>query len=119
VWGSNEFGQLGIGESDFFASSPVNLQLPPAIRVQCGYSNTVVVTSMVFQQGCDAILEEGEVFSWGLNEKGRNGNGKTKDTTYFPERVSLLKGKKVVNAWSMYESTIVLCDGKLFFFCYF
>ena len=58
------------------------------------------------------VAEDGSVWSWGLNEDGRVGNGKTDSVnSVVPECVSLLKGKNIINLWSMASSTIVLCDG--------
>jgi len=58
------------------------------------------------------VAEDGSVWSWGLNENGRVGNGKTDSVnSVVPECVSLLKGKNIINLWSMAQSTIVLCDG--------
>ncbi len=62
--------------------------------------------------------EDGSVWSWGLNEKGRVGNGKTEDVnSVVPDCVSLLKGQNIINLWSMAHSTIVLCDGTRCFVC--
>jgi alpha-tubulin suppressor-like RCC1 family protein len=57
------------------------------------------------------VAEDGSVWSWGLNYQGRVGNGKTSGNSVVPECVSLLKGKNIINLWSMRDSTIVLCDG--------
>jgi alpha-tubulin suppressor-like RCC1 family protein len=58
------------------------------------------------------VAEDGSVWSWGWNYQGRVGNGKTDDVnSVVPECVSLLKGKNIINLWSMAHSTIVLCDG--------
>ena len=58
------------------------------------------------------VAEDGSVWSWGANEKGRVGNGETDSVnSVVPECVSLLKGKNIINLWSMQASTIVLCDG--------
>jgi len=58
------------------------------------------------------VAEDGSVWSWGSNENGRVGNGKTDSVnSVVPECVSLLKGKNIINLWSMRASTIVLCDG--------
>ena len=58
------------------------------------------------------VAEDGSVWSWGDNDSGRVGNGKTDSVkSVVPECVSLLKGKNIINLWSMAQSTIVLCDG--------
>ena len=58
------------------------------------------------------VAEDGSVWSWGWNSGGRVGNGKTNSVlSVVPECVSLLKGKNIINLWSMAHSTIVLCDG--------
>lgn len=57
-----------------------------------------------------SVVEDGSVWSWGWNDKGRLGNGKTDNTKYvIPVRISL-KGK-AMNISSMSNSTIVSCEG--------
>ena len=58
------------------------------------------------------VAEDGSVWSWGTNALGRVQNISTYSVnSVVPECVSLLKGKNIINLWSMGQSTIVLCDG--------
>ena len=116
TWGCNQFGELGNGNT-FNSSSPclVNLKTPQT-NTQCGGNHTVSLSSIkhftLFFIIVFFVAEDGSVWSWGLNENGRVGNGKTDSVkSVVPECVSLLKGKNIINLWSMADSTIVLCDG--------
>ena len=88
----------------------MDLKTPQTI-IQCGGVHTVSLSSIslffiIF------VAEDGSVWSWGWNKEGRVGNGKTDSVkSVVPECVSLLKGKNIINLWSMAQSTIVLCDG--------
>jgi len=111
TWGYNQHGELGNGNTSN-SSSPclVDLKTPQTI-IQCGGVHTVSLSSIslffiIF------VAEDGSVWSWGWNKEGRVGNGKTDSVkSVVPECVSLLKGKNIINLWSMAQSTIVLCDG--------
>jgi hypothetical protein len=112
TWGYNEHGELGNGNTSH-SSSPclVDLKTPQTI-IQCGLYHTVSLSSRNFFFHYFLFAEDGSVWSWGLNDAGRVGNGKAYSVnSVVPECVSLLKGKNVINLWSMGHSTIVLCDG--------
>ena len=83
-WGSNDFGQLGVGEKEvalyptFVLSRPgLTTSLQNVEQVSAGLISTC------------ALLTSGEVKCWGSNEHGRLGNGNT-DSQYYP--VSVLAG---------------------------
>lgn len=63
-WGDNEFGQLGIGNSDV-----INSSAPRLIEGVYG-----VVAIAVGNKHSLALTDEGVVWSWGNNEKGQIGH---------------------------------------------
>jgi len=65
-WGQNEFGQLGDGTS---RNSAIPVRVP-------GISNPVAVTAGWWHHSC-ALLGDGTVRCWGVNEWGQLGNGTT------------------------------------------
>jgi len=74
-WGSNAFGNLGIGEDgDKKEPTPVK-GLTGASEIACG------------QNHCCALAEAGTVSCWGYNSSGQLGNG-TSDKTNAPVPVS-------------------------------
>lgn len=58
IWGSNKYGQLGLGIKDPLAMSPVKFVSDLKIqKVKCGYQNTMLLT------------EDYEVFICGNNNR--------------------------------------------------
>ncbi len=69
-WGYNGNGQLGIGSSTSFVTNPANVALPTnrsAVAISSGISHTC------------AILDNGTILCWGLNEYGQLGDGNNID----------------------------------------
>ena len=74
-WGMNNFGQLGFKNTKEWTEEmrePVG-QLPPMKSVSAGVSHTT------------AIDENGLLWTWGANNYGQLGNGKTFESNYFPQ----------------------------------
>ncbi len=71
-FGSNTFGQLGIGSTETIgddetpASAEASVQLPAVVQISAGARHTCAVT------------EAGEVMCWGANDRGQLGLGHTK-----------------------------------------
>ncbi len=65
TWGSNWYGQLGLGTDDTeLHSTPAQVPgLTGIIQVDGGYWHTI------------ALQNDGDVFTWGLNDDGQLGNG--------------------------------------------
>ena len=55
MWGSNEFGQLGIGETEGQVIEPVHLETEFNVnKIVCGYKNTLLLTEDFLVYGCGA-----------------------------------------------------------------
>jgi alpha-tubulin suppressor-like RCC1 family protein len=77
VWGSNDFGQLGLGTRESH-KTPQHLNIAKNVKVEsiyCGSAHSV------------AVLADGSVWSWGKNDKGQLGLGDKIGTT-TPQRIS-------------------------------
>jgi len=100
AWGLNEFGELGNGTSDNFATTPVAVDLPPGTAV------TAVAAGENFSVARTAT---GSVLAWGLNDQGQLGNGTT-DNSDVPTPVSLPSGTTVtsVTTGALGNHTLVL-----------
>ncbi|MFA6973053.1 MAG: hypothetical protein WC208_16855 [Gallionella sp.] len=102
AFGSCGNGKLGIGlDSDSYELRPVLVDLPlPVSMAACGDQHTV------------AILENGEVYSWGKGTTGQLGNGKL-GNRLSPGLVSLPRPAIQV-ACSGNTTAIVTDDGSLY-----
>ena len=76
-WGSNEFGQLGIGAAD---ASPHS----EPVRVGGGLAFTALAAGFTHTCG---LTRDGAVFCWGANESAQLGDGTIKNSP-LPVRVS-------------------------------
>ena len=76
--GSNQYGQLGIGSSSAYHTSPQNVAVGQGIGyVSSGKEHTCVITI------------DGELSCWGLNSNGQLGIGTTVDSN-SPQLVQAL-----------------------------
>lgn len=104
LWGSNEYGQLGIGvsEDDDRVWEPVKLKSSvfdrKVVQLSCGDSHTLA-----------RVEHEGEVYSWGLGEDGRLGNGEVEDCPR-PRPVPGLRDVTAIEAgrWSTLPETFAI-----------
>jgi alpha-tubulin suppressor-like RCC1 family protein len=97
-WGSNHYGQLGLGISvslrDVISSpqkiSFFNEKQDPVITINAGHQHAGVVTSMPFISIWEFVFfckttinntESGKLFTWGWNFCGQLGNGNTSDSS--------------------------------------
>ena len=79
TFGSNDYGQLGIGEDTLeFTNIPQKVNLPPCTEICCGDNHTV------------CLSESEEVYSFGFNEDGQLGLGNDEDNN-SPQLIKSLK----------------------------
>lgn len=96
VWGSNEKGQLGVGQEeteDQHEPFLLDCFSLPVKRIACGADHCLVVT------------QHGNVLSWGGNDEGQLGLGSTRPA-YTPQGVSTLRNAIDVFASSNYSACI-------------
>ncbi|KAL8273903.1 hypothetical protein Esti_002226 [Eimeria stiedai] len=96
VWGSNEKGQLGVGEEetqDEHEPFLLDCFSLPVKRIACGEAHCLVVTA------------HGNVLSWGSNDLGQLGLGSTRPA-YTPQGISSLRNAIDVFAAADYSACI-------------
>lgn len=77
-WGSNSYGQLGVGLSD-------DWPVPRAVAANAGFLNTTVTSIAVgFDHTC--AVESAKVYCWGTNGDGQLGDG-TRDDSNLAHKV--------------------------------
>jgi len=81
VWGRNDFGQLGLGDTkDRFTPTPLEINIDSIKFIECGYDHTILIT------------EKGSVYVWGYNEFGQLGTGDF-NNVLVPTLVNLFEKK--------------------------
>ncbi|PFH38145.1 regulator of chromosome condensation (RCC1) repeat-containing protein [Besnoitia besnoiti] len=101
VWGSNEEGQLGLGEGvEEDQYEPVQLECfsTPIRRVACGAKH------------CLAIAQYGDVFAWGANEEGQLGLGVVRPS-FEPAAVTAIRQAIEVYCGEDYSACITRSGG--------
>jgi alpha-tubulin suppressor-like RCC1 family protein len=84
--GSNDYGQLGIDNSlqDLSTFTAVPSINEPIQKVACGYYHSM------------ALLENGDLLSWGSATNGQTGHGNSIDQS-LPKLIDTLSGKTIKN----------------------
>lgn len=96
AWGSNDSGQLGVGD-EVHKNIPTKVNLPGKIKE--------------FTGGSYAIMEDGSLYAWGYNYSGQLGVGDDLDRN-TPTKVNLpSKIKELITGSSIYA---ILEDGSLY-----
>jgi alpha-tubulin suppressor-like RCC1 family protein len=111
AWGDNEYGQLGDGTH----TGPESCPSAGSSTVPC--SRTPVPVQglrgvIAISAGADhnlALLKDGTVMAWGVNNDGQLGNNTTTDSD-VPVPVSSLTGVKAISAGG-FHSLALLSDG--------
>ena len=102
TWGANERGQLGNGTS---AATPLGTNVPTLV------ADLKVLSISAGSLHVLAIRPDGSLFSWGANELGQLGNGKTLDGL-LPVQVGTETDWTMVSAGG-YHSLAIKVDGSL------
>uniref|UniRef100_A0A0D9VH12 RCC1-like domain-containing protein n=1 Tax=Leersia perrieri TaxID=77586 RepID=A0A0D9VH12_9ORYZ len=98
-WGRNQNGQLGLGNTED-SLLPQKIQAFEGVRVKmiaAGAEHTAAVT------------EDGDLYGWGWGRYGNLGLGDRNDRL-IPEKVSSLKGEKMVLVACGWRHTITVCS---------
>ena len=85
AWGSNMFGQLGMGDDNTFDQGDPK---------KCdGIVGNVILVSAGGMFSC-AVTEDGSLYTWGCNSEGQLGHGDRKDRSK-PTKVGILESEPV------------------------
>ncbi|KAL8044827.1 hypothetical protein ABFX02_08G071600 [Erythranthe guttata] len=107
AWGSNEYGQLGTGDTQP-RSQPIAVQ---------GLSDLNLVDIAAGGWHSTALTDDGEVYGWGRGEHGRLGFGDDKSSKMVPQRVQLLVGEEIVQVSCGGTHSVALTrDGRIYSF---
>lgn len=105
-WGANNYGQLGQGYATP-TKEPVAIKGPNGEAV---FSNIKMATAGYYYSA--VLTKDGEVYTWGYNEKGQLGDG-TKVNKNIPTKVNL--PEKIVKIASLQQRTVALGEsGKVY-----
>lgn len=77
-FGSNNFGQLGIGqqqEDQFATPQQIKIVTPTPINNSIGHSSDAYPSSLACGHSFSMAVIDGKVFAWGKNDKGQCGTG--------------------------------------------
>ncbi|XP_057784120.1 ultraviolet-B receptor UVR8-like [Salvia miltiorrhiza] len=107
AWGNNEYGQLGIGDTQP-RSQPVAVQ---------GLSDLNLVDIAAGGWHSTALTDDGEVYGWGRGEHGRLGFGDDKSSKMVPQRVQLQVADETVQVSCGGTHSVALTqDGRMYSF---
>lgn len=99
--GINDFGQLGVSDSNSYTSKPLRVSGIPSrvIRISAGYHHSAAVTV------------DGELYIWGKNANGQLGLGKKAEKIIpVPVKVKCLDGVTIKIASLGFEHSIAVTD---------
>ena len=100
-WGSNNFGQLGIGNF-------VDMDEPTAVTAVP--SNRTIAAISGSQQTTYAILDDGSLVSWGRGQNGQFGDGTYTATSLTARYASLPAGRTAISIAGGLEHVCAILD---------
>jgi len=101
TWGSNTYGELGLDSTDSYIDKPLQVETLSNI-VDIGAGNYHAI----------ALDEDGNVYTWGLNNSGQLGNGATADEKK-PVKLNGLSNIVKVDAYKNITTALDI-DGNLY-----
>ncbi|XP_060528037.1 uncharacterized protein LOC132703033 [Cylas formicarius] len=105
AWGSNVYGQLGLGNHVYESPYP---------QILTALSSVKVIDISAGQYHSIALTSDGKVYTWGWGIHGQLGHGNC-DTEFLPKLLDFDQPAKQVAAGHAH-SLILTCDGKLYGF---
>ncbi|XP_050739123.1 RCC1 and BTB domain-containing protein 1-like isoform X1 [Eriocheir sinensis] len=100
AWGQNNYGQVGSGTTT---------NQPTPRRVIASIGGRQVVDIACGQTSSMAVMDNGEVYGWGLNSSGQLGLGNNVNQ-HNPSRVTALQGVVITKIVCGYSHTLALSD---------
>ena len=112
TWGSNNYGQLGDGTTEY-KYTPVDIT--SSFKLDEGESIIQVSSGMYYSS---AITSEGRIFTWGRNNYGQLGDGTTEDK-FIPVDITSLfnlnEGELIIQVSLGGEhSSVITSEGRIF-----
>ena len=106
AWGSGNAGRLGLGDAGIARSSPVQIGTPQT------WGNVSLVNAASGRESTFAILENGTLWAWGLNNDGQLGLGTMIGNMSSPVQVGALTNWRDIG--SGYANTVAIkTDGTM------
>ncbi|MDR1152163.1 MAG: hypothetical protein LBK72_06780, partial [Bifidobacteriaceae bacterium] len=110
TWGSNQYGQLGVGRDDIPSAA-----IPTIVPFPTG---TVVVAVSASERHTVAVTDDGALYAWGSNQYGQLGNGATElsasSRSLVPIRVAASFGPFTAAAAGGSHTVAVTAGGRVF-----
>jgi hypothetical protein len=98
AWGTNTYGQLGIGTTSAYEDTPQKVDIKFDSIWGCGNATWGI--------------KDGKVYSTGANSTGRLGLGDTTDRSSFEEVSGIINASEIVS--SLYDVAVLTSDNKMY-----
>ncbi|KAK3242768.1 hypothetical protein CYMTET_47552 [Cymbomonas tetramitiformis] len=104
-WGSNDYGQLGLGDLE---------ERPTPHAILHKFTRSKITRVAAGGRHSVALTEQGDIFTWGSNDCGQLGYDNKGGRKYvgYPKRIETIRGSRIKAGHSM--SLAVLPSGKVF-----